>query len=119
MSNINSPRRGEIWLVSFDPSVGAEIRKIRPAVVVSSDSVGRLPIKLVAPITDWKDHYARNIWHVHIGPDTRNGLTKRSAVDALQLHGLDIQRFIRKLGEVSSTMLDEIAFAICSIIEYP
>ena len=119
MSNINSPRRGEVWLVSFEPSVGAEIKKIRPAVVINSDSVGRLPIKLVAPITDWKDHYARNIWHVHTPPNATNGLTKASAVDALQLDGLDIQRFIRKLGEVPSTMLDEIGLAVCSIIEYP
>jgi len=45
----STPQRGEIWLVNFDPTIGAEIRKTRPAVVVSSDAVGRLPIKLVAP----------------------------------------------------------------------
>src|SRR5680860_1453462 len=39
------------------PSVGAEIRKIRPAVVISSDAVGRLPIKIVAPVTEWTDHF--------------------------------------------------------------
>ena len=48
------PRRGEIWLVNFAPTVGAEIKKVRPAIVISSDSVGKLPIKLIAPITDWK-----------------------------------------------------------------
>ena len=48
------PKRREIWLVNFDPSVGTEIRKTRPAIVVSSDAVGRLPIKLIAPLTDWK-----------------------------------------------------------------
>jgi PemK-like, MazF-like toxin of type II toxin-antitoxin system len=63
------PQRGEIWLVNFDPTVGTEIRKTRPAVVVSSDAVGRLPIKLVAPVTDWKEHFASNIWHVRIDPD--------------------------------------------------
>ncbi len=47
--------RGEIWKVSLDPTVGAEIRKTRPVVVVSSDAVGVLPIKLVAPLTEWKD----------------------------------------------------------------
>lgn len=119
LSSINRPRRGEVWLVNFDPTVGSEIKKIRPAVVISSDAVGRLPVKLVAPITDWKDHYTRNIWHVYIEPDSTNGLTKPSAVDALQVRGLDYQRFIRKLGEVSSTMLDEIGLAVCSIIEYP
>jgi hypothetical protein len=37
-------------------------------VVVSSDAVGRLPIKLVAPVTDWKERFAPNIWHVRLIP---------------------------------------------------
>jgi mRNA interferase MazF len=119
LSSTSPPRRGEVWLVNLDPTVGAEIKKTRPAVVISSDAVGRLPIKLVTPITDWKDHFVGNIWHVRIDPDLTNGLSKPSAVDALQARGLDLQRFIRKLGEVSSAMLDEIGLAICSIIEYP
>ncbi len=56
-----SINRGEIWLVSLDPTIGAEIRKTRPVVVVSSDSVGILPIRLVAPITEWKDYFAHNV----------------------------------------------------------
>ncbi|MEI6065034.1 MAG: type II toxin-antitoxin system PemK/MazF family toxin, partial [Pseudanabaena sp. ELA748] len=48
------PNRGEIWLVNLEPTVGAEIRKTRPVVVISSDAIGKLPIKLIAPITDWK-----------------------------------------------------------------
>ena len=56
ITNPNIPRRGEIWLVNFDPTVGAEIKKIRPAIVISSDSVGKLPIKLIAPVTDWKPY---------------------------------------------------------------
>ena len=113
------PKRGEIWLVNFDPTVGAEIKKTRPAVIISSDAVGRLPVKLVAPITDWKDYYAANIWHVRIDPDSTNGLTKVSAVDALQLRGMDRQRFVRKLGQVSSTQLEEIVLAVAAVIEYP
>ena len=99
--------------------MGREIQKTRPAVVVSSDAVGRLPIKLVAPLTDWKDYFAPNIWHVRIDPDNYNGLAKVSAVDALQLRGMDRQRFIRKLGQVSSTTLEEIVLAIAAIVEYP
>ena len=57
MSTKLTPKRGEIWLVNFDPTVGAEIQKTRPAVVVSSDSVGKIPLKLVAPITDWKKSF--------------------------------------------------------------
>lgn len=118
-TSLTTPKRGEIWLVSFDPTIGAEIKKTRPAIVLSSDAVGRLPIKLVAPITDWKNHYAFNIWHIRVDPDATNGLTKISAVDALQLRGMDRQRFMRKLGQVSPATLEKIALAVAAVIEYP
>ena len=105
-------------MANFDPTLGAEIKKIRPAVVVSSDNVGKLPVKLAAPITDWKGYYVGNIWHVKIEPDIANGLTKVSAVDVLQLRGMDVQRFIRKIGELSTTDMEEIARAIAAVVEY-
>jgi len=113
-----SPKRGEIWLVNFDPTVGAEIKKTRPAVVVSSDAVGRLPLKLIAPITEWKQHYSSFLWHVRIDPDSFNNLGKDSSVDALQLRGVDVQRFIRRVGRVTSTAMEKIAAAIAMIVEY-
>ena len=119
MSSNLIPHRGEIWLVKFDPTVGAEIRKTRPALVISSDAVGRLPIKLISPITDWKDHYSGNIWHVRIEPDKDNGLSKSSAVDALQLRGMDRQRFVRRLGKVSTEVLETIVLAVGAVIEFP
>ena len=112
------PRRGEVWKVTFDPTVGAEIRKTRPAVVISSDAVGRLPLKLVVPITDWKLAFAPNIWHVRIDPVATNGLTKPSAVDVLQARGMDTQRFTHRLGMVSPEQLEEIVLAIAAVIEY-
>lgn len=116
-SRFSAPRRGEIWLVDFDPTVGSEIRKVRPAIVVSADAVGRLPVKLVAPITDWKSHFSPNVWHVRIGPDAANGLTKLSAVDVLQVRGMDRRRFIRKLGHVPDPKMDDIVLAITAVIE--
>jgi len=117
-TNSEPPKRGEIWLVNFDPTVGSEIKKIRPAIVISSDAAGKLPLKLVAPITDWKPYFAKNFWHVKIEPDTEIGLTKASAIDALQLRGMDLQRFIRKLGNISNSKMSEITIAILTMIEY-
>ena len=88
------PRRGEIWIANLDPTQGAEIKKRRPVIIVSSDGVGRLPIKMVAPITDWKPAFANSFWHIHLVPDGNNGLSKESAVDALQLRGIDTGRLI-------------------------
>ena len=111
-------RRREIWLVNLDPTLGAEIRKTRPIVVVNSDSIGALPIRLVAPITEWKDYFSRNIWHVKLEPNAMNGLTKPSVVDTLQLRGIDTLRFVRKLGEVSPEMMRAIVVAIAGVIQY-
>lgn len=50
MSIAPTPDRGEVWLVDFDPAVGAEMQKVRPALVISVDSVGRLPLRMVVPL---------------------------------------------------------------------
>lgn len=86
--------------------------------MVSSDAVGKLPLKLIAPITDWKDWYANNLWHVKLSPTTANGLTKECAVDVLQVRGVDTQRFVEKLGRLSATEMEEIAAAIAGVVEY-
>ncbi len=110
--------RGDVWLVNLDPTVGSEIRKTRPAVVVNSDAIGTLPLRLIAPITDWKERFGKNPWHVKIDNDTSNGLTKVSAVDALQLRGLDITRFVKKLGKLPPLTMEEIATAIAIVVEF-
>lgn len=111
-------KRGEIWLINLDPALGSEIRKTRPVVIVNSDGIGTLPIRLVASITEWKDYFAGNIWHVKLEPNTTNGLTKPSVVDTLQLRGVDTLRFVRKLGEVSPQMMRTIVVAIAAVIQY-
>lgn len=116
--NADRPKRREIWLINFDPTVGAEIKKVRPAVVISSDSVGKLPIKLIAPITDWKTYFSQNLWHIKIESDNTNGLSKDSAIDTLQLRGVDLQRFIRKLGTISEIKMLEVMTSIATVIEF-
>ena len=60
--------RGEIWLISLDPAIGAEIKKTRPAVIVSSDAIGVLPLKVIVPLTDWKDRNHIAHWMVPVEP---------------------------------------------------
>jgi mRNA interferase MazF len=118
MSTTPRPRRGEIWLVNLDPTVGNEIKKKRPAIVVSSDAVGRLPIKLCVPVTGWKPAFANMIWQVRITPDANNNLSKESSCDSLQTRCLDTQRFIKKIGSVSPDVMEDIVAGIAAVIEF-
>jgi mRNA interferase MazF len=95
-----TPKRGEIWLVEFDPARGAEIQKTRPALVVSADKIGRLPLHISVPITDWKPAYASFPWFVQLTPDAINGLSNDSGAVTFQLKSVSEERFMRQLGRV-------------------
>lgn len=112
------PKRGEIWQINLDPTVGVEMQKVRPVVVISSDAAGRLPMKLIAPITGWDVRYSGNFWHIKIDPKSSNGLAKASAVDVLQARGVDTGRFIKKLGRLDATQMEDIAAAMAALVEH-
>ena len=108
--------RGEVWLINLDPTVGAEIRKTRPAVIVNDDAIGILPLKVIVPITEWKDRYAVAPWLVRLEPDTENGLDKPSAADAFQVRSVAQERFVRRLGKLSDTAMQEITKALAIVL---
>jgi mRNA interferase MazF len=110
-------QRGEIWLVNLDPTIGSEIRKTRPAVIVSSDLVGILPLKVIVPFTEWKDRYSQAPWMVRIDPDQQNGLSKSSAADALQIRSVSQQRLVQKLGSLSSIQIAKIVQAVMTVLQ--
>jgi mRNA interferase MazF len=112
------PARGEVWLVRFDPSVGAEIQKVRPTVVVNVQAVGRLPLSIVVPLTDWKPIYSRFPWFVHVAPTAQNGLPKDSGADAFQVKSVAVSRFDTRLGILPAAELDTVVAAIALCIEY-
>ena len=109
-------KRSEIWLINLDPTIGAEIRKIRPAVIISHDDLGVLPLKIVVPITEWKEHHSVASWMVQINPDKLNGLTKKSSADALQIRSVSVERFVKKVGIISIDILDQIEDAIGQVL---
>jgi mRNA interferase MazF len=110
-------RRSEIWLINLDPTIGAEIKKTRPAVIVSSDDIGILPLKVIVPITDWKPNYAQVPWMVQVHPNTQNGLSKPSAVDTFQVRAVSETRFVRRLGVIHSSTMKSIASALAEVLE--
>lgn len=69
-------KQSEIWLIDLDPTKGSEIRKTRPAVIVNDNSLGRLPLRIIVPITDWNERYSYALWMIKLFPSPLNGLTK-------------------------------------------
>ncbi|NTW12278.1 MAG: type II toxin-antitoxin system PemK/MazF family toxin [Anaerolineales bacterium] len=110
-------KRGEIWLVNLDPTIGSEIKKTRPAVIISSDLVGILPLKVIVPFTDWKDRYASASWMVRIDPDDRNGLGKPSASDGLQVRSVSQQRLVKRLGVLTPLQVAQIVQAVVNVFQ--
>ena len=110
-------RQGEIWEINLSPTVGAEIKKKRPAVIINDDAIGILPLKVIVPITAWKDRYHGAIWMVRIEPDSENKLKKSSAIDTFQIRSISTKRLLRKVGKVSSKELDKVKIAIKAVID--
>ncbi len=109
-------KQGEIWLINLDPTIGAEIKKIRPAIIVNDDALGRLPLKIIAPITDWKDTYKIAPWMVKIEPDNINNLQKISSADCFQIRSISEIRFIRQIGKVNQHIFDLIQEGLSKIL---
>lgn len=108
--------RGEVWRINLDPTMGAEIKKTRPAVIVNDDAVGILPLKVIVPITKWKDRYAVAPWMVRLDPDAENGLDKPSAADAFQVRSLSQARFVQRTGKLSEAAMQDITKALAVVL---
>ncbi|HLQ46449.1 MAG TPA: type II toxin-antitoxin system PemK/MazF family toxin [Planctomycetaceae bacterium] len=119
MATAATPKRGDIWTVNFDPTVGAEIGKARPAVVIGVESIGRLPLQLVVPITDWKSAYSSYPWFVALTPTATNGLSKPSGADAFQVKSVSETRLVRQIGRITDDQTTEIAEAIALCVGAP
>lgn len=109
-------KQGEIWLINLDPSIGAEIKKTRPAIVVSDDALGKLPLKIIVPLTDWKDKYKIAPWMVKIEPSLKNRLTKDSSADCFQVRSISEERFVKRLDEVSGSIMDEVKIGLSKVL---
>ena len=97
---ITHPRRGEVYLVSLDPTVGAEIRKTRPGLVLQSDIANRSsPITIVAAITS---QFGEPLYPTEVLILAREGgLATDSVVLLNQIRSIDKQRLVRRLGKLT------------------
>ena len=91
-------RRGEIYLVSFDPTIGHEIKKTRPALIIQNDVGNRhSPLTIVAALTSTVSPVPFPV-EVVVAPTKNIGLAVKSAIRLDQIRTVDRQRLIRRLG---------------------
>jgi len=110
-------KQGEVWLINLDPTIGAEIKKTRPAVIVSSDGMGKLPLCVIVPITEWKQHYTIVPWMIQLEPGNNNGLDKESSADCFQVRTVSKDRFVKKLGFIEEVKMDRIKEGLRRVFE--
>jgi mRNA interferase MazF len=105
------PRRGEVYIVNFDPTLGAEIQKTRPALIVQNDIANRhSAITIVAAITSQFDEPLYPT-EVLIRPP-EGGLRTDSVALLNQIRSIDRQRLVRRLGTLKPETIDRVDHAI-------
>jgi mRNA interferase MazF len=83
---------------------------------VNDEAVGILPLKVIVPITEWRDRYALAPWMVQLEPAQENGLDKPSAADAFQVRSVAQQRLVRRMGKLSESMMQELTRALAVVL---
>ncbi len=111
MAKITFPVRGEVYLVNFDPTLGSEIKKTRPALILQNDIANEYsPITIVAAITSKFDDtlYPTEV-EITAG---EAGLKQDSVVLLNQIRSIDRQRLVKKLGKIENATLKKVDISI-------
>lgn len=110
-AKVSSPKRGEIYLVDFEPTRGAEIKKTRPALIVQNDTANRYsPITIVAAITS---QFAAKLYPTEVlvrAPE--GGLTADSVVLLNQIRSIDKARLVKRLGTIKPQTMQKVEDAL-------
>lgn len=101
-------KRGEVWQVNLDPTIGGEIRNRSPCVIVNRDALARLPLRIIVPLTAWDARFAKAPWHVPIEADAGSGLSKKSSADTFQVRSISVRRLVNRIGVVPQASLAQI-----------
>lgn len=108
---IAAPRRADVYLVSFDPTLGAEIKKTRPALILQNDIANRhSPITIVAAMTS---QFEEPLYPTEVlVKASEGGLTVDSVVLLNQIRSMDTQRLVRRLGRLTAETMRRVDRAL-------
>ena len=110
-------KAGEICWVNLDPTIGNEIKKRRPVVVLNGGHDKHLKLAIVVPVTTWSSYWEKNPFFASLEPNTKKGLKKKSVVDCFQIRAVSHNRFAEKIGEISNDEIDQIKRSITLILD--
>lgn len=110
-------KTGDICLVNLDPTVGDEIEKKRPVVVLNHGHEKHFKLAIVIPITGWKKQWEDNPFFVVVEPDSQNGLQKKSVIDCFQIRAISHHRFINSIGKIADSQFGDIKKALSLILD--
>jgi mRNA interferase MazF len=117
MATSSNHRLGSIWLVNFDPSIGTEIRKTRPAMIISGTLFNQRRKVTVLPITSSAPDSRMLPVVVSIDPDLTNGLTTDSFIVCIDPMTFDKQRLVKKLGILNTDTIRQVQSILRSYLE--
>lgn len=111
-------RLGSIWLIRFDPSVGTEIRKTRPAVIVSGTAFNRRSKVTVLPLTTTqrRDRKLLAIM-IPVSPSDTNGLDVESFIIGVDPMTFDKSRLVQHLGQLEDNQIHHIKLTLSRYLE--
>jgi mRNA interferase MazF len=109
-------KTGEIHWVNLDPTIGDEIEKKRPVIVLNGGHDKHLKLAIVVPITAWSPYWEGNPFFVSLEPSPDNRLQKKSVVDCFQIRAISHKRFAEKIGEISNADFHLIKKSIALIL---
>ncbi|NIA09729.1 MAG: type II toxin-antitoxin system PemK/MazF family toxin [Nitrospiraceae bacterium] len=110
-------KTGEIYWVNLDPTIGDEIKKRRPVIVINGGHDKHLKLAIAVPVTAWNPYWEENPFFVSLEPNSNNGLEKKSVVDCFQIRAISHKRFAEKIGNISETEIDLIKKSIALILD--
>ena len=109
------PKRGEIWFIDPDfvypdpdNTIGEEITKGRPVVVISSDVFEEQQVRVVVPFTSWQDKFEAMDFHYRVDADAVNRLDNDSSLNVLQVRCISTLRFEGYIGRLAPDQLSEV-----------
>ena len=109
-------KTGEIYWVNLDPTVGDEIKKRRPVIILNGGHDKHLKLAIVVPVAAWSPYWDENPFFVTLEPSSKNGLSKKSSVDCFQIRAISHNRFVEKIGNISNDEINLIKKSIALIL---